>query len=116
MLTCFYSFSDVSFQNLSTNDVAENFFKPLAGKRLVITDVIIQADRNVTTQALIDIFEANAIDSTTVDKQLFQFDLPKQESLVLTGLNIITTEGVFINGKTDDNNVLLSIGGYFVDA
>ena len=80
-------FSTLSFQNLSTDDVAENFFKPLAGKRFVITDVIVETDRNV------------GVNGATVDI-----------------LNIITTEGKFINGKTDDNNVLLSIGGYFVSS
>ena len=116
LVTAPLEFSTLSFQNLSADNVAENFFKPLAGRRFVITDVIADADRSVGANgATVDIFEASAIDSATIDKQLFQFDMPKQTDKVLIGLNIITTEGVFINGKTDDNNVLVSIGGYFVD-
>ncbi len=108
-------FSDPVFKSLTNDGVSKNWFKPLAGKRLVITDVIIQTDRSVTTQALIDIYETDNEDSETIVKELFQFDLPKQESLVLIGLNIIITEGAFINAKADDSNVLITIGGYFVD-
>ena len=116
LVTSPLEFSDPVFHSLTANDTADTWFKPFAGKRLVITDVIIQTDRSVTTQALIDIYEATAEDSETIDKQVFQFDLKKQESLVLTGLNIIISEGVFINAKADDSNVLITIGGYFVDA
>ncbi len=116
LVTAPLEFSNLIFQNLSVDDVAENFFEPIAGKRLVITDVIADASRDVGVNgATVDIFETDAIDSEIIDKQLFQFDMPKQTDKVLTSLNVITTEGKFINAKTDDNNVLLSIGGYFVD-
>ncbi len=116
LVTAPLEFSEPVFHSLTANDVSVNWFKPLAGKRLVITEVIVQVDRNATTQALIDIYETNEEGSETIVKSLFQFDIPKQESIVLTGLNIITTEGAFINSKADDSNVLITIGGYFIEA
>ncbi len=116
LVTSPLEFSDPVFHSLVADNVSINWFKPLAGKRLVITDVIVQTDRSVTTQALIDIYETSDEESETIVKSIFQFDLKKQESLVLTGLNIIITEGVFINAKADDSNVLITIGGYFVEA
>ena len=41
--------------------------------------------------------------------------MPKDTSKALTSLNFITTEeGKFINAKSDDSNILLTISGFFV--
>ena len=116
LVTAPLEFSTPVFHSLTANDTPDTWFKPLAGKRLVITDIIAQTDRSVTTQALIDIYESSSENSATIDKEIFQFDLPKQDSLILTGLNIILNEGIFLNAKADDSNILLTIGGYFVEA
>ena len=82
LVTSPLEFSDPVFHSLTVNDTADNWFKPLAGKRLVITDVIVQTDRNVvTTGVIVDIFEAADENSETVDKQLFQFDMDARQFL-----------------------------------
>jgi len=48
LVTSPLEFSDPVFQSLDVDDTAENFFRPMPGKRLVITDIIIQTDRNVS--------------------------------------------------------------------
>ncbi|MCH7535020.1 MAG: hypothetical protein IH948_04640 [Bacteroidetes bacterium] len=116
LITRSFDYSIPIFKNLDTDDAAFNFFKPKAGFKFVITDIIADADRNVgNLGATVDIYEANADDSTTIDTQILKFDIPKQTSKVLTGLNFITTdEGKFINAKSDDSNVLLTISGFFI--
>jgi len=116
LVTSPLEFSDPIFQSLNSDDTAENFFKPIPGKRLVITDLIVQTDRNVvTTGVIVDIFETDSVSSNTVDKQLFQFDMTRQGLVTLNSLNLIITEGVWINAKASDSNVLITISGYFVD-
>lgn len=115
LVTAPLSFSDPVFHSLTVDNTADTWFKPRAGERLVITGLIIQTDRNVaTTGVIVDIYEATAEDSETIDTQLVQFDMERQGTITLTNLNFIVTEGKFINAKASDSNVLITIAGYFV--
>ena len=93
-----------------------NFIKPKSGKIYIVTDVILNADRNVGNNGtIIDIYSAENETDSVIGTQVFKFDLIKQGSLVLTGLNVKLAEGKFLNARCDDNNVLLTIAGYFAD-
>lgn len=111
-------FSTPIFKSLNVDNQAFNFFKPRAGFKFVLTDVIADADRNIGVNGVaVDIYEADAEDSTTIDDQILKFDMLKNTDKVLTSLNFITTdEGKFINAKSDDSNILLTISGFFVPA
>ncbi len=110
-------YSTGTFQNMDVVDTAYNFHEPIAGKRFVITGLIVVTNRNVGVNgASIVFYEASAVDTITVDKTLFQLDMAKNQILPLVGINQILTEGVFLNGKTDDDDVLATIAGYEVDA
>jgi len=113
-----FDYSTPVFKSLNADNQAFNFFKPKAGFKFVLTDVIADANRDIGVNgATVDIYEADADDSTTVDTQILQFDMPKNTTKVLTSLNFITTdEGKFINAKSDDSNVLLTLSGFFVPA
>jgi hypothetical protein len=115
LVTAPYEYSEPVFINLAVDDQGYTFFKPLTSQRFVITDIIAFADKNVTTDCIIDIYEADAEDSATIAKSILKLDLLKQDKIVLTGLNFITSDGgKFVNGKTDDNNALVTIAGYYV--
>lgn len=96
-----------------------NIIEPKTGQRFVVTSMVIATDRNVgaTNGALINIYEANSDSSTTSIKDLIptNLELVKQQRIVLD-LNMIITEGVWVNLKTDDNNVSATIYGYYVPA
>lgn len=117
LVTAPLSFSTPVFHSLVVDDIADTWFKPRAGERLVITSLIIQTDRNVvTTGVTVDVYEASAENSTTIDTQLIQFDMGRQDTIIITGTNVIITEGKFVNAKASDSNVLITISGYFVPA
>lgn len=110
-------YSTGEFNNMDLVDTAYNFHQPTAGKRFVITGIIVATNRNVGVNgATIEFYEASAIDTTTVDKTILQLDMAKNDILPILGANVILTEGVFLNGKTDDDDVLVTISGYEVDA
>lgn len=116
LITRSFDYSTPVFHSLTVDNTADTWFKPLAGQRLVITDIIVQTDRNVaTTGVTVDIYEATAEDSETIDTQILQFDMGRQDVMILTGINFITAEeGKFINAKASDSNVLITISGFFV--
>lgn len=117
LVTAPLAYSDTAFQNMDVINTAYNFHEPTPGKRFVITGFIVSTNRNVGVNGAVIIFyEASAIDSLVVDKTILQFELLKNDRLPIVGTNFILTAGAFLNGKTDDDDVLATIAGYEVDA
>ena len=109
-------YSGSTFQNMNVVDTAFNFHLPTSGKRLVVTGLVISTDRNVGVNgAVIEFYEADSATSTTVDKTALRVDMAKNDILDIMGMNSIVAEGKFLNGKTDDANVLATIFGYEVN-
>ncbi len=110
-----FDYSTPVFKSLNVDDTAFNFFKPIAGQQFVITGIVADANRDVGVNgASVVIYEATSETEITVDKELFQFDMAKQSSKQCLPLIALVREGSFLNAKTDDNNVLVTIMGYFI--
>ena len=109
-----FSYSEAVFNLLDINDQVYNFQKPIDGFRYVITGIFASANRNVTTQTQVDIYEATAADSGTIAKQIRRLDIAKLDHVEQGGLLLRLAKGVFLNAKCDDDDVLLTIDGYFV--
>lgn len=117
LVTAPLEYSDGKFNGMVVINTAYNFHEPRAGKRLVVTGFIISTSRNVGVNgANIILYEASAADTLTVDKTILQIDMPKSVILPVSGTNFLLTEGAFLNGKTDDAEVSVTIGGYEIDA
>lgn len=108
-------FDEIEFKELATANQAYNYYQPLAGSRFILTGVVATADKDVTADATVIIYEASNPESTTVDKILFQFVLLKNQQLVIPNFQIAVTPDVWINGKTDDDDIHMSLVGHFVN-
>jgi hypothetical protein len=96
---------------------AYNYVTPLMGHKIVITDILLYANKNVGAgDATVTIYgNSTGPSDTTEDIVILQTEMLKQTSRDLTGLNIILdVEGHWLNGKTDDDDVYLTIGYYYV--
>jgi len=104
--------------SLITINTAFNFITPEQEKSVVITDIIVSADKNVSNvdPANIEIFQASAADTTTVDTAIVSPQLSRASNLALNGLNLLVPEGKWVNAKTNDNNILVTIMFYRVPA
>ena len=107
-------YSDPIFNLLDVNDQVYNFFRPKAGQQLIITGIDASANRNVTTQTQLDIYEATSSSSGTISKQIRRWDIPKNGEKQAQGIFEIIRPGAFINAKCDDDDVLLTISGYYI--
>ena len=94
---------------------AYNFASAAPGKKFVITEIVLTADKNVTTDALVEVYEASAPDTASVDKTIFKIEMLKNTSIVLTGLHWSVTSGKYLNAKTDDDDVYATIAHYIQD-
>ena len=102
----------------ASNGVAVNVVPPESGKKFIITGIWIDGDRSIGANgAVTDVFE-NSVGPTdgTITKQVIQAEVPKQDTRPFSPLYIETTQGRWINVKSDDVIVRCNIAGYYVDA
>jgi len=109
------AYDEVANQTLDSAGVAENFFTPISQKQFVVTGIVANADKAVTTDVVVDVYEADSLTSTTIDKSIFHFEMLKNGDKDLIGLRILVNSGMFINAKADDANVNMTVTGYYID-
>jgi hypothetical protein len=98
------------------NNLPYNIVSPIAGQQYVITDISIFSARSIgSTGTVVEIYETELAEQSTVFKPILKVDLPKQNNAVLTGLNWIVDEGKFLTCRADDTDVLLTVAGYYVN-
>ncbi len=116
ILTRQLKFGEGSFQALDTINTAFNFFKAVSKQKFIITGILVNTNKDIGVDgSTIDIYEASSVSSTTIDKQLFKIIILKNDTLPIPSIFIAVNEGKFLNGKTDDATVNITIGGYFID-
>lgn len=110
------SYDDTIHKKLDTDNTAFNFFLPKIDKQFVIKGIIAQADKDVSNVATADIiiYEASSAGTTTVDKILLNINLTRFGNFPGLPLNLLVEEGKFVNAKTDDNSVFMTIMGYYI--
>lgn len=116
LVTAPLDFSTPFFNQLAVNNQVYNFVEPRANKQFVITGILINASRNVGVNgSVVEIYQADAIDSATATNQVIITDVGRSTSMPMTGLNTIMQPGTWLNAKADDTDVYITILGYFVD-
>jgi len=110
------SYDESSFNTLDATATAYNFYVPKVGQQFIITAVLAFADKDVAdnTDTIVTVYEATAPDTATESKVLFQFGMGKLTVLSLTPLNLLINEGVYINAKTGDDDIHMTIMGYYI--
>lgn len=111
-----YAYDETVFKELAEVTTAYNFYKSKSGQQFVITGINAKADRQVSTtdDADVVIYEADSETSLTVDKVLFQEAMVRGEKASLFPLNILVNKGKFVNAKTTDDDIHMTITGYYV--
>ncbi len=116
LVTGSLSFDDVVFKELAEANTAYNFYPPKPGCFFVITGIIAKADKQVSTvtDADVIIYEAVSDSTTTVYKTLFQTAMVQDDYISILPLNIKVSGGKYINAKTTDDDIHMTITGYYV--
>jgi len=106
--------SSISTQLLSAN-TAYNLLHPAMGQGIVVTDIIITGARSVGANgAEVAIYASEVEDTLVADLDILTVDIIKQTVTPLIGLNLLVPEGLFINAKTDDDDVYITLMYYRV--
>jgi len=116
LTTAPFAFDETVFNELAEDDTAYNFYPAKAGQQFVITGIIAVADKQVssTVSADIVVYEATTEATTVVSKVLIQTAMVQDQIQPFSNLNILVTEGFFINAKTTDDDIHMTVMGYFI--
>ena len=115
LVTAPLDYSTLVTREISAVNVAVNFVPPKQGHRIVITDIMLQANKQVTGEAIVNIYTSDTSpDSLIIVEELFTTEILKQDSRDLIGLNIILEPGRWLNGKTDDDDINATVGFYYI--
>ena len=108
---------DQTFQDsLALTNTAYNLVVPKTARQFIITGIVINADKNVsvTDGAVVEVYEATDATTTTATKTILTLNIGKNSTIPLTGILIQTTKGTFLNAKTDDATVNITLLGYYL--
>jgi len=116
LITAPLHYDETEFRTLGTANTAYNFYEPQTQNQFVITSMTLKADSNVhaTTDTTVTIYEATDTTDTVAAKILMQFVVLKGDLVVTTPLNILVNSGVYINAKTTDDDIHMTIMGYYI--
>ena len=116
LITAGYAYNEVSTQTLGTASTVYNFFKAKVGYNFIIQNLVIYANKNVGAgDATLTIYEAASSTSSTSLKDLLVLEIPQKTNVPIPGnLNLKVSEGRFLNATTDDDDIFLTIMGYYV--
>jgi hypothetical protein len=107
----------VVFNELDLINTAYNFFGPRGVEQFVITGFLMYGDKQVnsSTNATVIIYESSQPDSTTEDRVLVQVEVGQNQSIPFPNIRVLCNKGVYINAKTDDDDIHMTIFGHYVD-
>jgi len=99
-------------------DTAVNFLTPEQDKFIVITDIIVSTDKNVSNvdPADIEIYEADEADSLVANPSIVNPQMIRASNFIAIGLNWIIPIGKWVNAKTNDVGVKITIASYRIPA
>lgn len=108
-------YSELYSVNCAVIDTAYNIVQPASGMQIVITSLLFSANRNVgANDATVDLYEASSPTSISIDKTLAHLEIPKQQFREFNPIQLLVNEGKYINVKTNDNEVLVTLGWFAV--
>lgn len=114
LTTAPFAYDLVVSKTITAVNTAVNFYPPVVGKQFVVTGILLNADRQVSQEVVVDIYGATSITELTIGSGFMHVEMLKNSSRDVVGLNVLATEGIFINAKADDNDIFVTIMGYYI--
>lgn len=102
---------------LETDDTPVNVVPVLSGSEFCITGIILVGNKNISTStdATVTLYEAGDAETAVSDKDILIVPVARSTSVILTGIFLGVREGKYINAVTTDDDVLVTILGFYVD-
>jgi hypothetical protein len=109
-------YSEAFNGTLGTDDAVVNIVPAVADCLFVITDIVLKGNKSIdpNTDAVVDVYEANSETNSAALKTIMSVPLERSGRLVLNGVFLGTAVASYVNAKTSDDDVFVTIFGYYV--
>ena len=118
LVTAPIAYSDPYYVSIAVANTAYEIVAGKTGKRFVVTGLVIASDKNFASSTVaetVTIYEAPADALDTSLKVVFQLDLLRNDRVVATGLNIISSTGRSLVGQAPTSAAVdITFSGYYV--
>lgn len=102
---------------MDTINTAYTFAEIQTGKEMHLENILIYANKGVgTNDATVTIYTSLEANSLIIEDTIMEFEIPKYGTRDLIGLNLRLGGGVYLNAKTDDNDIFLTMMGFYADS
>ena len=117
LVTAPLDFSTTYNATAGTANTPVNLIVPKTGKVFIINTIMLYANQSVsnTADATVVLYEATSSTTATESKSILSTAMVRSNRVVLNNVNILVSEGVWVNLKTDDDDVYGTIIGYYVN-
>jgi hypothetical protein len=106
------AYDESSSVKMEVNDTVYNIVAPNTGEYLVITGILLYANRNVsgTTEATVDVYcSSTGPSAANTGDSLLLTEMTKQTYRDVTSLSLLCEPGSWINATTSDDDVYITI-------
>lgn len=108
-------YSVTAQEKLILVDTAYTMIPPVDGKLIIITDIILTANKNVgVNDATVTLYTTESAGELIPTGDLLQLEMIQKSTLSINGINNKVEAGLYVNAKTDDNDVFVTIMYYRV--
>ena len=115
LVTAPFDYDLVVSKNMAVINTAYNFYDPKPSYKFVITGILMGGDRNIgNLGSLTVVYQATSPTTLTESRTIMSVDIAKNGTRDILPMNVLIDEGAYINAKCDDNNVYVSITGYYI--
>lgn len=100
---------------LGEPDVPVNILPAKTNTIFTITGIVLTGNKQVdnVVDATVTIYEATGATSAVQSKVLLEVPVARSGNLTMTALHLDASESVYINGVTDDDDIFVTILGYY---
>lgn len=106
----------VQHHSMTSINTAYSFAPPIAGSKMLLQNILMYGNKGIgTNDATVIIYTANSETSTAPIDVVLELELPKYANRDLIGLNLELPVGVYLNAKTNDATVFLTMLGYYIE-
>jgi hypothetical protein len=100
---------------MNTPNVPYLLISPVEGKGVVVTTIILTANRNVgVNDATVTLYTSDVADGAIPANPEVKLEMIKSSNLPLSGLNLFIPKGRFIIAQTNDATIFVTLGFYRV--
>jgi len=102
---------------LEVDDTPVNIVPAKGGHIFCVTGFVLTGNKNIsaTVDAVVNIYSATSATSATAVTTLLTIPVGRSAQSVITPVLVEAEEGLFINGKTTDDDVLVTLLGFYLD-